>query len=147
MAADPWKIYDSFGRSAGEAKLDLSTHSLRLALFTSSHSPLRTDDSYDDLTGEVADGDGYTTGGYLLTGTWTESGGVCTLDFNNLTVVPSGSGFAFRYGIIYDDSSTNNQLIAMCLVDNTPADIVTGLYDLTFSFSDLGVLLLNNTTW
>lgn len=124
MAADAWKVYDSFLEKMADGTLDLDNDTFKCALFSSSHTPLQTDDSYTSLTNELATEFGYTVGGVTLTGvTWTDVAGVTTFDFDDPTWDASGGNIVARYAIIYDDTDTGKQLVAMSLLDNTPDDI------------------------
>lgn len=68
--------------------------------------PDATDVGYADLSGEVANGNGYTTGGVVLGSvTWNRSAGTVTFDAAD----PSWSSATFtaRYLVIYDDTPTS----------------------------------------
>lgn len=148
MSAAVWKIYDSFGDRMGDAVLDMGGDTFKCAFFTSSHIPASTDDSYSALTNEVVDGNGYSTGGITLTGvTWVESDGSVTFDCDDIEVTPSGGGFVFRYAIIYNDTDTAKQLVAMCLIDDTPGDITVTSYPLVLKIATTGVLVLSRSAW
>lgn len=124
MAADAWKVYDSFLEKMADGTLDLDNDTFKCALFSSSHTPLQTDDSYSSLTNELATEFGYTVGGVTLTGvTWTDVAGVTTFDFDDPTWDASGGNIVARYAVIYDDTDTGKQLVAMSLLDNTPDDV------------------------
>jgi hypothetical protein len=96
---------------------------------------------------EVADGDGYTTGGATLASkTLTRSGWKTTFDaadvtFNALTKT-------FRRGILYISGTKTdpdggpdivNPLYANVLFDDTPADIVVSGTDYVVQWSSLGI--------
>ena len=120
--ASVWRVYDS----AVPKLAQLGTNTLKCALFTSSYTPARTDDSYSSLSGEVASGNGYTTGGVTLTGvTLTEVSGSWELDCDNIVAVTANGGdITCRYAVIYDDTDSGKQVVANCLIDNTPADVI-----------------------
>lgn len=85
--------------------LDLDTDTLKVALFTSSYSPALTDTLYSGLTGEVATGNGYTTGGVTVT-TPVFSGTTTQLfDCDDFVWTFTGSK-AMRYAVIYGSSSS-----------------------------------------
>ena len=96
-------IYDSFFEYLGDGTIDLDTHELKLALLSNSHTPARANTIYDHVSGEeLADGNGYTTGGAALTGvTWGQTDGVAVLDAEN----PSWAGATFtaRYAALYQN--------------------------------------------
>lgn len=145
MAADAWKIYDSFKEKMADGTLDLDNDSFKCALFTSTHTPAQTDDSYTALANEVANGLGYLTGGVALTSvTWTESSGTVTFDAADISWTASGGSIVGRYAIIYDDTDAGKQLVAMSLLDNAPADItVTDGNTLTLQLNANGIFQLS----
>lgn len=120
MAADAWKVYDSFVPDLSTALTD----TYYIALFTNSHTPAQTDDDYSALTGEVANGLGYLTGGQALTSlTLTNVAGVTTLGCATTSWTASGGNIVARYAIIYNYTDSGKQLVAMQLLDNAPADV------------------------
>lgn len=127
MAADAWKVYNKAKEYIGDGTFDLDNDSFKCALFTSSYTPAATDSSYTTISGdEVANGNGYTTGGVALSSvTWTESSGTVTFDFSDPSWTASGGSIVCRYAVIYDDTDAGKGLIAMSLLDNTPADVTT----------------------
>lgn len=146
MAADAWKIYDSFKEKMADGTIDMDDASadiFKCALFTSSLTPAQTDDLYSGLSNEVANGLGYVTGGVSLTGvTWVESSGVITWDAADIEWTASGGTITARYAIIYHVASS--QLVAMCLMDNSPADVaVSNGNTLTIQLSGSGILTLS----
>jgi hypothetical protein len=107
-------IYDKFGTKVGNKEIDLDTDVLKVCLLTNLHSPSASHEFYSELDNEVANGNGYTTGGNTLAGvTWTESAGITTLNANDPTWTTAT--FAARYAVIYDDTATGKPLI--CLYD------------------------------
>jgi len=143
MAADAWKIYDSFKEAVGNKAINLDTDTFKCALFTSSLTPAQTDDTFS-ATNEATAGTGYTAGGYTMVGvSWTDSGGTLTFDATDVPWTASGGQIVARYAIIYD-TTASNQLVAMCLLDNAPADVtVTDGNTLTLQFNASGILTLS----
>ena len=84
---------------------------IKCALFTDSYTPnLDTDSLYSELTGEVANGNGYTTGGATLTTTAsTYTGATNTVAMDADDVTWSSSTITARYAVIY--VSTSSQLL------------------------------------
>ena len=121
MAAGPWKVYDSAKGDLGA----ITTDTFYCALFTSTYTPAATDDSYSSLTGEVSNGNGYTTGGVALTGvSWSESSGTYTFALDDIVWNASGGDISsIRYAVIYNYTDAGKQLIAQCVLDSTPADV------------------------
>lgn len=79
---------------------------------------------YTDLTNEVANGNGYTTGGVSVgSGTYVNSSGLQTFDVNDASWTASGAGITARYAVLYTTGGTQ-QAVAYCVLDGTPADYV-----------------------
>lgn len=96
--------------------VNLGSDSFFVALFTSSIAPDGTnDDTYNSSSGftlsssgcaEVVTGGGYTQGGIQVPGiTYTQAAGVGLFDWSGTAptwTASSGTGFSFRYAILYD---------------------------------------------
>lgn len=119
-----WKLYNSAKFKFGDAVLDLNTHTFKCALFTSSsNADDLTHDELADLTNQVANGVGYTTGGVTLTNvTWTNSNGTITFDFDDPFWNPSGGSISAQYAVVYDDTVAGDPLVCICVMRST--DIV-----------------------
>lgn len=126
MAAGTFTIYNSVSELAGDGTIDFDTDAFNLILVTSSYTPNLAHDEYADVSGvEVANGNGYTTGGVTLANvTWTRSSGVTTFDSDDAVWTASGGSITARYAIMVDTTSTNDKLIGYVLLDTTPADLV-----------------------
>jgi hypothetical protein len=89
--------------------VNLSTDTLKVMLTNT--LPVATNSLYGDISGnEVANGNGYTTGGASVTGqSWSQSGGIATLagSLASPTWTASGSVGPFRYEVIYDATATS----------------------------------------
>lgn len=99
------------GETAGETRaIDWLSCTPKVALFTATFSPAQdTQELYSALTNEVANGNGYTTGGNSCANpTITEdaANNKQTFDADNpATWTASGAGFSFRYIVVYDSTS------------------------------------------
>jgi hypothetical protein len=149
-AAGRWKVYNKakYNVGLGNIKFD-GTHTFKCALFLStSNCNTLTHDELADLTNQVANGFGYTTGGVTMTTlSWTESGGVATLDFDNPSWTASGGSITARYAVIYDDTASGDLLLAVCVLDSTPADVTaTTGNPLTITVNAAGVFTLGGAT-
>lgn len=141
MATGTWKWYKD-----GVFRLHAATlGNLRVAITTSSHTPLQdTHDAYDDLTNEVANGNGYTTGGKALTNptlTYNSGTNVWMLDADDMTGSAGWptSTFTGRNIHLYDSgggSSATDYLIGFCTLDG---DVTSagGTWELTFNASGI----------
>lgn len=142
MAAGKWKLYESAKEFIGDGTIDLDTHTFKIALFLStSNCNTLTHDQLADLTNEHANANGYTTGGNTLGSvTWTRSGGTTTFDAADASWTASGGSIVARFAVIYDDTAAGDELVAVCLLDTTPADVTatTGnTFPITFNASGI----------
>lgn len=103
-------LTDSFKLQSWQAVHDLSTDTLKFALYTSNAS-LGTDTTVYTATGEVS-GAGYTAGGVTLTGvTLTMASNVAYLTFNNPSW--SGASFVTRGALIYNASKGDKSIAVL----------------------------------
>lgn len=110
-----WKVYNTAKLKLGQAIVDLSSHTFKMALFeAASNANTLTHDELADLTSQVANGSGYTTGGVTLTGvTWTNSSGTITFDFDFASWIGVTGGFLCQYAVVYDDTVSGDPLICV----------------------------------
>lgn len=150
MAVGTWTIYDSFLEYMADGTCDLDGDTFKVALVTSSYTPAQdTHDTWSDVSAnEVANGNGYTTGGVTVTQTWVESAGTVTFDSDDPSWTASGGSITARYAVIYDDTPTSpaDPLVAYLLLDDTPADVTaTSGADLTIVLPSGGYFQLSAT--
>ena len=131
MTAQAFTLY---AKNKNNFKLaDLVTANLRLALVSSAYTPNVLANGHslwaDVSANEIANGNGYKTGGVALTGTNTITAGNngYYLGSGNAAWTGTGSGIpAHRYAVMYYLGTLwgiVNPLIGYILGDNTPADI------------------------
>lgn len=126
MAAGTFTLYNSVAELIADGTIDLDTHTFKVQLHTSSYTPNAGHDELADLTNEVSNANGYTTGGVTLAGiTWSQTGGVATFDSDPAQWTASGAGIVARYAVLIDTDATNDKLIGYMLLDATPADVTT----------------------
>jgi hypothetical protein len=133
MAADAWKIYNKTKEYIGDGTIDLDAGTGYFSVFlaTSSYTPAITHEAYSSVSGaEVANGNGYTTGGDILsTPTWTESSGTVTFDSDDPSWTASGGSITARYAVLVHIAAGSSvpqaadKIMAYCLLDNSPADV------------------------
>jgi len=133
MAADKWLIYNNAKEYIGDGTIDLDAGDAFFAviLLTSSYTPALTHDAYSDVSAnEVANGNGYTTGGVTPSSTtWTNSSGTVTFDSDNPSWTASGGSITARYAAFVHVAAGSgvpqptDKLIAYSLLDNAPADV------------------------
>lgn len=155
MAAGKFKVYDFAKLYIGDGTLDLNdAASWKLALFqsTSNCNTLGVGTGvYGDLTDEVANGNGYLTGGADVTGvTYNQAAGVATFDCDNIVWSASGGSISARFAVLYKNATVNSivkPLYCVCLLDVTPADVtVTDGNTLTIQINLSGITALSGAT-
>lgn len=120
MANGPWQPTDAFRAKLADLGVRSATASWKVALFTSASNLSEASTDYASVTGEVANGNGYTTGGISVTFAVTGTTSVTIA----LSAVPqftaSGGSITARYAALYEAS---DDVAAFCLLDDTPADV------------------------
>ncbi|MFP1634077.1 hypothetical protein ACLB6G_20295 [Zhengella sp. ZM62] len=125
MAAGTFTLYDHVAEIIGDGSIDLDNDTFKIALVTSSYTPSAAHTTWSQVSSnEVADGNGYTTGGASLASvTWAQTSGAAKFDSNDQVWTASGGSIAARYAVIYDDTSATDLLLGYLLLDTTPADL------------------------
>jgi hypothetical protein len=127
MAAQAWQIYNEFKASLGLKVFNLNTDAMKVALFLSTSNCANValgTAQYATLTNELANGNGYTTGGFAPSGvSYSQTGGVATFTMGASTWTAAGGNLVFRFAVIYDDTAASKNLICYSLLDTTPANI------------------------
>jgi len=118
----------------------LDADSYKISLHTSASNIGAGSTTYAGVTGEVANGNGYTTGGNAVTLSRT---GTTTVTFDTTDPAvwtASGAGFTARYAVLYE---VGGNVIAYCLLDSAPADVtITAGNTLTLTINASGVMTL-----
>lgn len=133
-------IFDSFTEDIGDGSVDMDNDTFNIALFTDAVLPAAGDyATYTTLAAgetEVANGNGYTTGGVALGSvTWSQTAGTCTFDAADASW--TSATFTARYAAIY--SATGDELV--CLIDFTENKTVTaGTFIILFNASGIFTL-------
>ena len=132
--------YTSYKQYVHDGTINLNnTGKVMLALVKSTYTPNIAHTVWADVSSEeVANGDGYTTGGEAL-----GSLSVNSTRFDAADVTWSSLTKTFRYGVLYINDTVNaivNPLIAYILFDDTPADISIGGGDFTVQWSGSGII-------
>lgn len=125
-AAGPWVIYNEFKATIGLKALQLNTDAMYCALFLSTSnagSAALVGAQYATLTNQVAAANGYATGGVSCAPSYSQASGTATFNIASPQWTASGGSITARFAVIYDNSATNKDLIAYCLLDSTPADV------------------------
>lgn len=124
----PWAVYNEFKFTLGKKVIDLSADSFKMALFLSTSncgSAALVTAQYTNLTNELANGNGYITGGVSIApSTWLAlAGATKTFSTARGRWTANGGNLVFRFAVIYDNSTPNKDLVCFSLLDSTPADI------------------------
>lgn len=143
MAAGNFILFNTAREYIGDGTIDLDTHTFKIQLHSDSYTPnAETHSVKTDLSNEVANGNGYTTGGATLTATWVRSTTTVTFDANDVQWTASGGNIGpFQYAVIYDDTASSDELVAYCDLgdDYTIIDGNTA----TIAFNASGILSLS----
>ncbi len=126
-----WTIYNDYLLAEGQGQVNLTSDTLMLALFTSASSainaavPGATYTAFAANGHEVANGNGYATGGVAVPSVSWIGGGAnpSVLSGGTVSWIASGAGFTARAAVLYDASAGNKPAIAYFLLDSTPADV------------------------
>lgn len=150
MAADAWIKYNNFPELMADGTIDLDDDVFKVQLHTSSYTPnAETHTVKADLSNEHASGNGYTTGGFTITQTWTQSTTTLTFDSDDPNWTASGAPITARYAVIVDDTpaSPADPLVAYSLLDNSPADVsVSDGNTLTLEINASGIFTVTGMT-
>ena len=123
-------------------RVDWATDTIKAALCTSSFTPAQdTQDFYDDLTNEVANGNGYTTGGETL-GTKSVNYDASTnvMSLRAATTSWTSATFTCRYAVVYKDTGSGGTSPLLGYVDfGGNEQVSSGTFSIAWDATD-GVL-------
>src|SRR5262245_55077855 len=103
--------FNSFVEALAEKVHKLDTDILKVVL--SNSAPSASNTVLTDIT-QIANGNGYTTGGAIASQvSSSQTSGTYKLVLNDVTwTASSGSIATFRYAVLYNDTAANDELIA-----------------------------------
>lgn len=144
MAAGNWIMYNSAREYIGDGTIDLDTNTFKMLLTSNSYTPNPANTVYADITNQVANGNGYTTGGATLTSvTWTHTGTTATWDAADVSWTATGGTIGpIRNAVIYDDTSASKVLVCYCILDSGDINVTNGS-TFTVAFNASGILTLS----
>lgn len=118
MAAGDW-TFTNTGRTSLSNGTFLDADSYKIALFLSTSNIGAASTTYAGLTNEVANANGYTTGGEATT---LSRSGTTTVTFDATDVVwtASGGSITARFAVLYE---VGGNVLCYCLLDSAPADV------------------------
>lgn len=118
--------------------VNLTSDTVKVALFTSSATITASSTLYSGLTNEVGNGSGYTTGGNTITSpVWS---GTTTAKFTGTIPNWTSASFTFRYAVIYGSATSK---IVETIDFGTDQTISNGT--LTLTFDTLGMLSVTSS--
>lgn len=129
MGAGPWTFYYNARKSLGLGSFNLATDAFKILLFTgSTNASDLTRVNVSELTGEVANGNGYVTGGQALANVVWIVGATADefrFDADDSQWVATGAGIAnIRYGVIV--KSSNGLLLCVAELATAPVTATPG---------------------
>lgn len=140
MAAGAWTFTNAGRTKLLDGTFDIDSDTFKQALFLSTSNIGAASTTYAGVTNEVANANGYTTGGIGVTLTLAGTTTV-TVDISSDPVwTASGGSITARFAVIYEVSGN---VLCYCLLDSSPADVtVTTGNTLTVQTSASGVFTL-----
>src|SRR5512139_1989522 len=142
-------IMQAFGSgSAGNApNIDFLSDTIKVLLCTSTYTPAQdTHVFHSDITNEVANGNGYTTGGATLANkTLGYTAGTNVIKFDADDVSWTSSTITARYAVIYDDTPATSGTKPLLGYVDFGADQSTSNGTFTITWSADGILKITPT--
>ena len=114
MATSAFNKFQDFSDQLIRGVHDFDAHTFKVALTNS--APVATNTILANIT-QIANGNGYTTGGTATTITVSETTGTTTVQGTEVVFTASGAMGPFQYAVLYNDSATS------------PADALIGWFD------------------
>lgn len=149
MVASAWTVYDTALEYLMDGSFDLDTDTFTMALFTSASNAATTTLSIlSEVTNQVANGNGYTTGGQNLSAvTWAAGASARQLRLDATANVWSASGGNIanvRYAVIYDNTHASDALLCQAALSTAQFTITDG-NTLTVTPSATGIFNLTQS--
>lgn len=136
-APSAWTFTDAAHRSLVNGTFVFGTDSFKMALFLSTSNIAAGSTTYAALTNEVANANGYTTGGIALTMTTSAANPTVVTYSSNPVWTASGGSITARFAVIYEVAGN---VVCWSILDSTPADVTaTATNTLTVAPSGSGV--------
>lgn len=112
-------LYNAGRTALVNGGVDWDTHTIKVALVTSSYTPdVDTHENYDDLTNEVANGNGYTTGGATLGSASIAADNTANrAKLDGADVSWTSATITARAAVIYRDTGTPSTSTLIAYVD------------------------------
>ena len=133
--------FQDFADQVARGVHNFGSHTFKVALTNS--APSATNTILSDIT-QIANGNGYTTGGAATTITARETGGTMTISGTSVTFTCVTAAMAtFRYYVLYNDSATSplDALIAFWDHGSAVSLNVGDSFQIKFNNADPGTIL------
>ena len=103
MTMGAFTLFNNAKKFLGDGTLDLDTNTIKCMMLTSAFTPNVATQSVkaNIVANEVANGNGYLTGGVTVACTWVLAGGTVTFDSADPSWTGATAGFAGRYLVWY----------------------------------------------
>lgn len=122
MTAGTWTYPTAARKNVIDGIFDVDSDTWRVALVTASSNIGASTTTWAGVTNEVANGNGYTTGGVAVTLTIGGTTSPFVTFSTNPSWTASGGSITARYAVLYE---LGGNVMCYVLLDNTPADVVT----------------------
>ncbi|PVB24471.1 hypothetical protein DDJ71_06385 [Mycobacteroides abscessus] len=122
MTAGNWTFTNGGRTRLLNGTFDIDSDTWRVALVTSTSNIGASTTTWAGVTNEVANGNGYTTGGIAVTLVLSGTTSVTASFSSNPTWTASGGSITARWAVLYE---LGGDVLCYVLLDNTPADVVT----------------------
>lgn len=148
MAAQAFKLYNRAKRKIGAASLSLAATVFRLSLVTSaSNFATATLSTFSQLTGEIADGNGYSTSGKALaneTYTAGASAGQMRFDADDVIFTATGGNIAnIKGAVVWLSAASVNGRHLLGYMSLTSSQFTLSIGNtLTVQFNSAGIFTL-----
>lgn len=122
MTAGTWTFPNGARTNLLNGTFDIDSDTWRVALVTSSSNIGSSTTTWAGVTNEVAQANGYTTGGVAVTLTLSGTTSVTASFSTNPTWTASGGSITARWAVLYE---LGGNVLCYVLLDNPPADVTT----------------------
>ncbi|WP_078278527.1 hypothetical protein [Mycobacteroides franklinii] len=122
MTAGTWTFPNGARTKLLDGTFDIDSDTWRVALVTSTSNVGSSTTTWAGVTNEVAQANGYTTGGVAVVLNLSGTTSVTASFATNPTWTASGGSITARWAVLYE---LGGNVLCYVLLDNTPADVVT----------------------
>lgn len=139
------KMYAKAPLSFMSKTANLSSDTIKIALFTNALTPAQSSNQYFDASpytsNQVTAANGYSTGGNTLGSvTLTTSSLTTTLDAADTSWTVTGAGFTYRYAVIYDDTPGSNKPLVAYIDFGADVNAVAGTHTIVFDAAGIATV-------